>query len=62
MPDIEFDRDLGYLTRQFLKPSQPAKLLEREKRKIFDKLSLIESLDEMFLIAVSEYVDIKKGK
>lgn len=60
--DIEFDRDLGSLSRQFLKPTQPAKLLEREKRKVIDKLSFIESLDEMYLMAVSECFEIKKGK
>jgi len=59
--NVEFDRDLGSLQRQLIVPKE-SKVLEREQKKIFDKMTSFESLDEVYLMTVAGTTTINRGK
>lgn len=50
---VDFDRDLGSLQRKLIKPSDSKAFVQREQRKIFDKITSVESMDEIHLMIVA---------
>jgi len=50
---VDFNRDLGFLQRKLIKPKDSKAFLQREQRKIFDKITSVESMDEVYLMIVA---------
>ena len=50
--NVEFDRDLGPLNRKMIVPGEK-RVFDREQRKIFDKMTSFETLDEIYLMIIS---------
>ena len=50
---VDFNRDLGFLQRKLIKPNDSKAFLQREQRKIFDKITSVESMDEVYLMIVA---------
>ena len=57
--NVDFDRDLGPMQRKLILPSNQ-RVLEREQRKISDKMTSFETLDEIYLMIISGLAPIKR--
>ena len=57
--NVDFDRDLGNSQRKFVLPCN-TKVLDREQRKISDKMTNFESLDEIYLMICSGLAPIRR--
>ena len=58
---VDFERDLGTLSRSMIYPSK-SKVFERDQRKVFEKMTVFESLEEIFLMVVAGLAPIKQSK
>ena len=61
--NVDFERDLGDMQRKMVLPEDlNKKVMSRIHRKVIDKMTTFESLEEIYLMVVSGLANIKESK